>query len=124
VDPFLGGRPSEPGDLMFLGALGKVASACRDEGNVEAAREHFRQLRTLLILPTPSVRPIRALRPQPPNLRPSLATGCMTRRGCSRTGREALRLSCRRAASLLPSASGDFPERGNQVIGIVSINPE
>lgn len=38
----------EPGDLMFLGALDKVASACRDEGNVEAAREHFRQLRTLV----------------------------------------------------------------------------
>ena len=39
---------SEPGDLVFLRALDTVATACRDEGNVEAAREHFRQLCTLL----------------------------------------------------------------------------
>jgi tetratricopeptide (TPR) repeat protein len=37
-----------PGDLTFLCALDKVATACRDEGKVEAAREHFRQLRALL----------------------------------------------------------------------------
>ena len=39
---------SEPGDLMFLRALDKVATACRDEGNLDAAWEHFRQLRVLL----------------------------------------------------------------------------
>ena len=39
---------SERGDLMFLRALDKVATACRDEGNVEAARKHFRRLHALL----------------------------------------------------------------------------
>jgi Tfp pilus assembly protein PilF len=39
---------NEPGDPMFLRALDKAATACRDEGNIEAARQYFRQLRALL----------------------------------------------------------------------------
>lgn len=39
---------SEPGDMGFLWALDKVATACRDEGNVEAARRYFFELCALL----------------------------------------------------------------------------
>ena len=42
------GAASEKGDPKFLHALDKVASACRDQGNLEAARKHFGALHARL----------------------------------------------------------------------------
>ena len=42
------GAASEKGDPTFLHALDKVASACRNQGNLEAARKHFGALHALL----------------------------------------------------------------------------